>query len=43
MIREGAPDVTLQFLAGHRNMLAISSFTDGAYIPGDGMILVDAG
>ncbi|KAK0391723.1 hypothetical protein NLU13_1222 [Sarocladium strictum] len=28
MIREGSPDVTLQFLARHRNMLAISSFTD---------------
>lgn len=29
MIREGSPDVTLQFLARHRNMLAISNFTDG--------------
>ncbi|KAI9650541.1 hypothetical protein NHQ30_000558 [Ciborinia camelliae] len=29
MIREGSPDVTLAYLARHRNMLAISSFTDG--------------
>ena len=29
MIREGSPDVTLDFLAKHRNMLAISSFSDG--------------
>ena len=29
MIREGSPDVTLAYLAKHRNMLAISSFTDG--------------
>ncbi|KAF7534722.1 hypothetical protein G7Z17_g13319 [Cylindrodendrum hubeiense] len=28
MIREGSPDVTLAFLSTHRNMLAISSFTD---------------
>ncbi|KAF4337498.1 hypothetical protein FBEOM_8596 [Fusarium beomiforme] len=28
MIREGSPDVTLAFLASHRNVLAISSFTD---------------
>ncbi|KAF7949696.1 uncharacterized protein EAE97_003205 [Botrytis byssoidea] len=28
MIREGSPDVTLAYLARHRNMLAISSFTD---------------
>jgi hypothetical protein len=28
MIREGSPDVTLEFLARHRNMLAISSFSD---------------
>jgi len=31
MIREGSPDVTLDFLASHRNMLAISSFTDGTF------------
>ncbi|TGO31233.1 hypothetical protein BPAE_0001g01290 [Botrytis paeoniae] len=31
MIREGSPDVTLAYLARHRNMLAISSFTDGVY------------
>jgi len=29
MIREGSPDVTLGYLARHRNMLAISSFSDG--------------
>jgi hypothetical protein len=29
MIREGSPEVTLSFLAKNRNMLAISSFTDG--------------
>jgi hypothetical protein len=29
MIREGSPDVTLAYLGKHRNMLAISSFTDG--------------
>ncbi|KAF5025662.1 hypothetical protein F66182_2268 [Fusarium sp. NRRL 66182] len=28
MIREGSPDVTLAFLASHRNLLATSSFTD---------------
>ncbi|CEF85365.1 hypothetical protein FGSG_09167 [Fusarium graminearum PH-1] len=28
MIREGSPDVTLAFLSTHRNVLAISSFTD---------------
>ncbi|KAI2620454.1 ANTH-domain-containing protein [Hypoxylon sp. NC1633] len=28
MIREGSPDATLTYLAKHRNMLAISSFTD---------------
>ncbi|KAM5343592.1 hypothetical protein ACJ41O_012129 [Fusarium nematophilum] len=28
MIREGSPDVTLAFLATHRNLLATSSFTD---------------
>lgn len=28
MIREGSPDATLAYLARHRNMLAISSFTD---------------
>jgi hypothetical protein len=31
MIREGSPDVTLAYLAKHRNMLAISSFSDGGY------------
>lgn len=31
MIREGSPDVTLAYLARHRNMLAISNFSDGAY------------
>lgn len=29
MIREGSPDVTLAYLAKHRNMLAISMFSDG--------------
>ncbi len=29
MIREGAQDVTLAYLARHRSMLAISSFSDG--------------
>lgn len=29
MIREGSPDVTLSFLSKHKNMLAISSFSDG--------------
>lgn len=33
MIREGAPDVTLSFLAKHRNMLALSHFTDGMPLP----------
>ncbi|CAL3970371.1 unnamed protein product [Diplocarpon coronariae] len=28
MIREGSPDATLAYLARHRNMLAISSFSD---------------
>ncbi|KAH8734405.1 ANTH domain-containing protein [Ilyonectria robusta] len=28
MIREGSPDVTLAFLSTHRNLLAISNFTD---------------
>lgn len=28
MIREGSPNVTLEFLASHKNMLATSSFTD---------------
>jgi len=31
MIREGSPNVTLEFLAHHKNMLATSSFTDGMY------------
>lgn len=29
MIREGSPDVTLAYLAKHRNMLAVSMFSDG--------------
>ncbi|OTB01292.1 hypothetical protein M426DRAFT_64357 [Hypoxylon sp. CI-4A] len=28
MIREGSPDATLSYLAKHRNMIAISTFTD---------------
>ncbi len=33
MIREGSPDATLAFLAKHRNMLAVSVFSDGQYAP----------
>jgi hypothetical protein len=29
MIREGSPDTTLAYLSRHKNMLAISSFSDG--------------
>jgi hypothetical protein len=29
MIREGSPDVTLAYLAKHKNMLAVSIFSDG--------------
>lgn len=29
MIREGSPVVTLEYLAAHRNLLAVSSFSDG--------------
>lgn len=29
MVREGSPDVTLAYLAKHRNMLAMSMFSDG--------------
>ncbi len=29
MIREGQPDATLAYLSKHRNLIAISSFTDG--------------
>ena len=32
MIREGSPDVTLAYLARHRSMLAISSFSDGMLV-----------
>lgn len=35
MIREGSPDVTLGYLARHRNMLAISSFSDGRSTRGE--------
>jgi hypothetical protein len=31
MIREGSPDVTLAYLAKHRNLLAISMFSDGQW------------
>lgn len=34
MIREGSPDVTLAYLAKHRNMLAVSMFTDGQWHDG---------
>lgn len=30
MVKEGSGDVTLAYIARHRNVLAISSFTDGA-------------
>jgi phosphatidylinositol-binding clathrin assembly protein len=30
MIREGSPDITLAWLARHRNILAISMFSDGS-------------
>lgn len=33
MIREGSPDVTLAYLSKHRNMLAVSMFSDGQYTP----------
>lgn len=33
MIREGRADATLQYLAKHTNILAISSFTDGECPP----------
>lgn len=29
MIREGSPDVTLAYLGKHKNMLAVSVFSDG--------------
>lgn len=29
MIREGSPDVTLAFLAKHRNMLSLDHLSDG--------------
>jgi hypothetical protein len=29
MVREGSPDVTLAYLSKHRNMLAVSMFSDG--------------
>lgn len=32
MIREGQPDVTLAYLAKHRNLLTISPFTDGSLL-----------
>lgn len=31
MIREGSPDVTLAYLSKHKNMLAVSVFSDGQY------------
>lgn len=33
MIREGSPDVTLAYLSKHRNMLAVSMFSDGQCTP----------
>lgn len=33
MVREGSPDVTLAYLSKHRNMLAVSMFSDGQYTP----------
>lgn len=29
MIKEGAPDVTLSYLARYKNLLAVNSFADG--------------
>lgn len=29
MMREGSPDVTLAYLAKHKNILAVSVFSDG--------------
>lgn len=33
MVREGSPDVTLAYLSKHRNMLAVSMFSDGQSTP----------
>lgn len=33
MIREGSPDITLAYLAKHRNVLAVSMFSDGQSTP----------
>lgn len=33
MIREGSPDITLAYLAKHRNVLAVSMFSDGQSMP----------
>lgn len=33
MVREGSPDVTLAYLSKHRNMLAVSMFSDGQSKP----------
>jgi phosphatidylinositol-binding clathrin assembly protein len=33
MVREGSPDVTLAYLSKHRNMLAVSMFSDGQFTP----------
>lgn len=38
MIREGSPDVTLAYLSKHRNMLAVSMFSDGQYTPATHML-----
>lgn len=38
MIREGSPDVTLAYLSKHRNMLAVSMFSDGQYTPASHML-----
>lgn len=38
MIREGSPDVTLAYLSKHRNMLAVSMFSDGQYTPASQML-----
>lgn len=38
MVREGSPDVTLAYLSKHRNMLAVSMFSDGQYTPATKML-----
>lgn len=37
MIREGSPDATLAYLSRHRQLLAISNFSDGTFVKPSGM------